>query len=346
MTSTARILIVDDTGYNRDILTEELEDLGHETISAEDGIEALEMIAAEPPDLILLDLMMPRLDGFGVLAALRERPEAAEIPVIVVSAHHEIDRVVRGIELGAVDHLTKPIEPAILCARIRAWLERGRARERERTYLAEIERQRARGDALLEAILPAEAVRELAATGFVEPRAHRNVAVMFVDVAGFSRFTTATDPRKVVELVTMMSDAAERAARGAGVEKLKMVGDAAVIAGNLLLPHDAPVAACADCAARLMAEPWIAKHGLSLRAGLTLGPVISGITGRSRMAFDIWGQSVNTAAHLSGLPGGGAIYLDWPAAAALAAPAAEALGPMRLKGVDPIEVYRLQCTGG
>ncbi|UOM35746.1 response regulator [Acuticoccus sp. I52.16.1] len=345
MTRPARILIVDDTAYNRDLLVEELEDLGHDTVVAVDGVEALAMVAKAPPDLILLDLMMPRLDGFGVLSALRERPDAGEIPVIVVSAHHEIDRVVRGIELGAVDHLTKPIEPAVLAARVNAWLERGRARERERAYVAEIERQRARGDALLEAILPPEAVRELATTGRVLPRAHTGVAVMFLDVAGFSRFTTATAPKKVVELVTMMSDAAERAAHAAGIEKLKMVGDAAVVAGNLLQPHEAPVAACVACARQLMAEPWLAEHGLNLRGGLTLGPVISGITGRSRMAFDIWGQAVNTAAHLSGLPGGDVIYIDEPAAAALASPHAEPIGPMTLKGVDQIEVYKLVCAG-
>ncbi|WP_226577229.1 response regulator [Acuticoccus sediminis] len=342
MTEPARILIVDDTAYNRDILIEELEDLGHRTQTAVDGFDALERIAKAPPDLILLDLMMPRLDGFGVLTALRDRREYADIPVIVVSAHHEIDRVVRGIELGAVDHLPKPIEPAILGARVNAWLERSRARVRERAYVAEIEHQRARGDALLEAILPREAIRELSTTGRVEPRAHSDVAILFIDVAGFSRFTTATDPHEVVDVVSMLSDAAERSATAEGVEKLKMVGDAAVITGNLMRPHEAPVAACIACAKALMAEPWLKKYDLGLRAGLTYGPVLSGITGRTRMAFDIWGQAVNTAAHLSGLPGRDVIYLDGRAAA-LGAPAAEPIGPMQLKGVAAIDVYRLCC---
>lgn len=134
-----KILIVDDEPFNVDFLEQELEDLGYDTISASNGQEALDTIDADPPDLILLDIMMPVMDGFGVLARLRDNRRWRDIPTIVISALNDLDSIVRGIELGAIDYLSKPFNPVILQARINAGLEKKQLRDQEVAYLAQVE---------------------------------------------------------------------------------------------------------------------------------------------------------------------------------------------------------------
>lgn len=134
------ILIVDDEPFNVDYLEQELEDLGHDTISAANGQEALAQVAAVSPDLVLLDIMMPIMDGFQVLERLKAGKVTRDIPVIVISAAHDVESVVRGIEQGAEDYLPKPFDPVLLQARINASLEKKRYRDQEIEYLRQVER--------------------------------------------------------------------------------------------------------------------------------------------------------------------------------------------------------------
>jgi class 3 adenylate cyclase/FixJ family two-component response regulator len=134
------ILIVDDEPFNVDFLEQELDDLGYATLSAYNGQEALEQIAADPPDVILLDIMMPVLDGFQVLERLKAGHETRDIPVIVVSAMGDLASMVRGIQLGALDYLAKPVENALLRARLDTALLAKRMRDQELDYLAQVDR--------------------------------------------------------------------------------------------------------------------------------------------------------------------------------------------------------------
>lgn len=138
MDERARVLIVDDEPFNIDYLEQELEDLDCETVSAGDGREALELVAADAPDLILLDIMMPQMDGFQVLARLKSDQALRDIPVIVISALDDMGSVVKGIEMGAEDYLPKPFDPVLLKARMSACLEKKRLRDREVQYLRRI----------------------------------------------------------------------------------------------------------------------------------------------------------------------------------------------------------------
>jgi len=123
----ARILIVDDEPLNVDYLEQELESLGFETDSAVNGLEALERVAAIPPDLVLLDVMMPELDGISALRILKGDPETRLIPVVLMTALNSVDDRVRGIEAGADDFLSKPVDDRELVARIRTALTLRRA---------------------------------------------------------------------------------------------------------------------------------------------------------------------------------------------------------------------------
>src|SRR4030065_1793224 len=113
-----KILIVDDEPFNIDYIEQELEESEYELISAINGQEALDKVHAEIPDLVLLDIMMPVMDGFEVLACMKADSAVREIPVIIISADNNLQSVVKGIQMGAEDYLPKPFEPTLLYARI------------------------------------------------------------------------------------------------------------------------------------------------------------------------------------------------------------------------------------
>jgi DNA-binding response OmpR family regulator len=127
----AKILVVDDEPFNVDYLEQELEDLGYETVRAKNGQEALEQVAAEAPDLILLDVMMPVLDGFSVCRILKAREETQLIPIIIMTALDAAEDRIKGIKAGADDFLTKPVHEEELLARIDTALKLKRTVDRK-----------------------------------------------------------------------------------------------------------------------------------------------------------------------------------------------------------------------
>jgi signal transduction histidine kinase len=135
-----RILVVDDNAVNRSMLSEHVTHLGHAVAAAENGRVALERLRAEPFDLVLMDVLMPEVTGFEVLRTMRADQRLRQIPVIMISGLDELDSIVRGIEEGAEDYLSKPFDPVILRARIGASLEKKRLRDAERRRAEELER--------------------------------------------------------------------------------------------------------------------------------------------------------------------------------------------------------------
>jgi len=136
----AKILVVDDGAENRDVLRRRLERSGYAVETAEQGRRALELLAQRRFDLVLLDVLMPELDGFAVLEAIKGDPKLRDIPVIMISALDDMPGIVRCIERGAEDFLHKPFDPVLLRARINASLEKKRLRDQEVEYLGEVGR--------------------------------------------------------------------------------------------------------------------------------------------------------------------------------------------------------------
>lgn len=143
-----RLLVVDDEPAARQALSRLLERLGYDVTLAEDGRAALRSAEQEPPDLVLTDLRMPVLDGFELLGRLKAADATRDIPVVVVSALDDLQSVVRCIEAGAEDHVTKPFEAVLLQARIRACLERKRMRDLELAYLRRVAQLSAAAEAV------------------------------------------------------------------------------------------------------------------------------------------------------------------------------------------------------
>ncbi len=158
MVNQSTVLVVDDEAFNVDYLIQELEDLGVNTISAENGIEALKQVSIHSPDLVLLDVMMPKMDGFEVLAKMKSDGAMRDIPVIIISANSEMQQVLKGIKLGAEDYLPKPFDPLLLRARVNASLEKKRFRNLEKEYLKGLERELEIGRQIQAGFLPREIV--------------------------------------------------------------------------------------------------------------------------------------------------------------------------------------------
>ena len=134
------ILVVDDNRLNRTTLAHCLRQEGHTPVMAEDGRQALAMIHTQPYDLVLLDIVMPELDGYQVLEQIKSDSRLRDLPVIVISALDEMDSVVKGIKMGAEDYLPKPFDPVLLKARISACLEKKWLRDQELEYLRQVAR--------------------------------------------------------------------------------------------------------------------------------------------------------------------------------------------------------------
>jgi adenylate cyclase len=122
MIQRPKVLIVDDEPFNVDYLEQQLEDSNYELITASNGREALDKIQSEQADLVLLDLMMPILDGFAVLAQVKADPLLRDIPVIITSAANDSRSIVKGIKQGAEDYLIKPIDETLLIDKLREYL--------------------------------------------------------------------------------------------------------------------------------------------------------------------------------------------------------------------------------
>ncbi len=143
-TGTSTVLVVDDNQENLELLQAYLEDIECETISARDGLQALDIISGNAPDLILLDVMMPKMSGFEVCKRLKSDPKTSDIPVIMVTALNEFGDIERGIDSGTDDFISKPVNKLELLTRVRTMLKLKHLSDKlERTlaYLSEIEKQ-------------------------------------------------------------------------------------------------------------------------------------------------------------------------------------------------------------
>ena len=149
MTADAgRVLVVDDERLNRMLLRRALEAEGWTVAEAPDGRAALDALRSAATDVVLLDIVMPELDGYGTLAAIKANPSLDHVPVIIISGVDELESVVRCIEMGATDYLTKPFQPAILRARLASSLAAKRLRDLEREYLEQVSKVTGAAEAL------------------------------------------------------------------------------------------------------------------------------------------------------------------------------------------------------
>jgi len=303
-----RVLVVDDNESNRDLLARRLRQDGHEVMSVASGLVALEVLKGETFDLILLDLLMPGMNGLDVLLRLKADERWYQIPVIVVSGLNETGAVLKCIEAGADDYLPKPCDIVLLRARINACLERKRWRERERAYLAEIREEKAKSDRLLRNILPAAIVERLNDGETIIADRFDAVSILFADIVGFTPVAASMTPARLVDRLDRIFSEFDMLATRLGVEKIKTIGDAYMAAAGLPEPRHDHAEAIAEFALGIL-EALERLNGdggpeLKVRIGIHIGPVVAGVIGRRKFIYDVWGDTVNVASRLeaNGLP--------------------------------------------
>jgi adenylate cyclase len=287
------ILIADDNRMNRLLLARGLEQQGHTVVFAEHGGEALDMLRHQQFDLLLLDVLMPELDGYQVLEELKLDLHLRDIPVVMTSSLDELDSVVKCLEMGAEDYLTKPINPVLLNARIAASLEKKRLRDQQRELISKFATK--------------EVAEDLLTSGFSLGGKHVDASAMFCDIRSFTSIAEGREPAETIELLndyyTLMMDAIG----GEGGIVNQMVGDGLMAIFGAPLPQEdhrqrAVVAArqMIDLI-RLFNEEQAARDRVQIEVGIGIasGPVIAGYTGTLRRAtYTCVGDTVNIAARL------------------------------------------------
>ncbi len=282
------LLVVDDNENNRDMLVRLLNRQGIETSTATNGREALEMIKATNYDLVLLDIMMPEVDGFQVLQTMKADSVMQEVPVIVLSAIHDMDAIIRCIKMGADDYLPKPIDLTLLRARVGASVQKKRLRDREKQLLLNI--------------LPPRIAEELRENGFVEPRHLDEATILFTDFVKFSQITRQLGAVDLVKLLNVCFTEFDHIVERRRLEKLKTIGDSYMLVGGLepgtgSHPVDAILAAL-EMVEIVQNFPLPEGIELAVRIGIHAGPVVAGVVGVHKFAFDVWGDAVNYSARL------------------------------------------------
>jgi class 3 adenylate cyclase len=299
------VLVVDDNEINRDLLSRRLQRQGHTVMIAVDGRQAIEKLRQEAFDLVLLDIMMPEMNGYEVLAYLKADASLRHIPVIMISALDDIESVVRCIELGAEDYLFKPFNPTLLKARIGSCLEKKRLRDQEQAYLKKLQEEQEKSERLLLNILPKPIAEQLKQAPSIIADNFTEVTVLFADIVDFTALSAQLSPRELVELLNCIFSAFDALAEEHGLEKIKTIGDAYLVVGGLPTPRPNHAEAIAEMAldiqtvvVQLNAE---LQKSLKMRMGINTGPVGAGVIGTTKFSYDLWGDTVNTASRMESL---------------------------------------------
>ena len=304
------ILVVDDLEENRELLNRRLSRLGYSVQLAENGESALQFIAANPVDLVLLDILMPGVDGIEVLRRLKADAATQHIPVVMLSSSGQVDTVVRCIELGADDFLPKPFNAVLLMARIESSLSKKRLHDQEIAFVQQLQAEQELSERLLLNILPKPIAERLKRGEKVIADSFPEVTVLFSDFVGFTKLSARISAAELVGLLNEIFSAFDLLCEQHGLEKIKMIGDAYMVVGGLPVPRADHAAAVARLALAMQAE--LARFSatlatpLRMRIGIHTGPVVAGVIGTRKFAYDLWGDTVNLASRMeSHAPPGG-----------------------------------------
>jgi class 3 adenylate cyclase len=353
----AMILVVDDNEGNRDMLARRLARHGYEVHAAAGGAAALDVLAKAPIDLVLLDVMMPDLDGYAVLERMKANPALRHIPVVMISALDEMESVVRCIQLGAEDYLPKPFDPVLLQARVGACLEKKRLHDQEQRHLAELddwnrtlEKRVAEQLAQLERLgrlkrfFSPQLAELIVAGGADDPlKTHRReVTVVFLDLRGFTTFAETAEPEEVMGVLREYhAEMGQLILEHEGTLE-RFTGDGMMIFFNdpIEVPNPAERAVRMAVAMRdrvtHLATGW-RKRGwdLALGVGIAQGYATIGAIGfEGRWDYGAIGTVTNLAARLCGEAKAGQILISSRVAAAVEGIAeAEEVGALTLKGL-------------
>jgi len=341
MTAAQRILVVDDTPQNVKLFADLLGAKGYQVSTATNGEQALASIAQSPPDLVLLDIMMPGMSGYEVCRRIRENPATALLPVVLATSLDPAQERIKGIEAGADDFLAKPVNQAELFARVKSLLRiKGLQDERLGRLKSFFSPQ------LAEAIAAGKG-DELLKTH------RREITVEFFDLRGFTAFTDAAEPEEVMELLRSFHAALGKLVLEHQGTIERFAGDAVMVFFNDPLPIEKPAEHAVLTAVAMtkafvpIAEHWKKRGGfdIGLGIGIAQGYATLGAIGfEGRWDYAAIGKVTNLAARLCAEAKSGQVLLDRKTMAALdGAFQFDELEPFNLKGFpQPMPAFLLR----
>ena len=325
---TGSILVVDDNEINRDLLSRYLARLGHTVQAAPDGRRALEMIDSGAFDLVLLDIMMPELNGYQVLQHLKDSSNWRDLPVIMISALDEMDSVVRCIELGAADYLSKPFNPVLLRARVGACLEKKRLRDLEKEQKRQLQELNAALDVrnrFIRQTFGRYLSDDIVETILEQPDGlkiggeKRQATILMSDLRGFTSLSEGLPAEDVVAMVNIYLETMTDIILKYQGTIDEFIGDGILVifGAPLQRPDDAQraVACAVDMQLAMASVNDLNRQAghpeVALGIGINTGPMVVGNIGsKKRMKYGVVGSNVNLTARIESYTVGGQIFIS------------------------------------
>ena len=254
----AGLLLVDDTPTNLEILVDFFAEAGFEVYVATSGEHALKQVNDVHPDIILLDVMMPGIDGFETCRRLKASLETKDIPVIFMTALSDTVDKVKGLTVGAVDYVTKPLQQEEVLARVNTHLtirrlqqsleeknqslqqeivERKRTEKALHAYSEKLEEAEKETWRLLLNVLPESIARKLKNSTGIIADSFPNVSVLFADIVNFTEFSSQQEPEQLVQFLNDLFSAFDALVVQHALEKIKTIGDAYMVVGGAPTPR-------------------------------------------------------------------------------------------------------------
>lgn len=342
-----KVLVAEDNADNRALINDVLQMRGHEVLMAHNGREALALAQETIPDLVILDINMPEMDGFEVCSHLKASEDTNEIPILMLTALGGIDDRVKGLGLGADDYLTKPFSPRELIARIDTRL-RAKVNTDQLRATQQLVRQ------TFERFVPSEVVEQLIAN----PEQVRlggqlqEVTALFADLEGFTSLSENIPPEQVIDILNQYMALIVGHVKAEGGTIDKFLGDGLLALYNAPLPQENhPFYAVRTAVMIKQAlETFYTNHGfepgfrLKINFGIHTGEAVVGNVGTADiMDYTAIGDTVNLASRLEGVSKGGQIIVSQAVYNAISTTVeAVSLGPHKVKGrEEPVLIYEV-----
>ncbi|MEG4252017.1 adenylate/guanylate cyclase domain-containing protein [Microcoleus sp. Pol10D4] len=324
------ILIVDDSLNNLLLLELILSRKGYKVEAASSGQQALDSVDLAQPDLILLDIMMPDMDGYEVCSRLKAIDRTRGIPIIFLSAVVQASEKVKAFNAGGADYITKPFQTVEVVARVENQLRlrelelqlrdknlmlqqeiayREQAEMETRLLLEKTKSQKEKIEELLLNILPKPIADRLQEGQSIIADSFAEVSVLFADLVGFTNFASQKSAVETVKVLNQIFSQFDELSLRHGLEKIKTMGDAYMVVGGLPDPQENHAFAITQMALDMQAAVASFNvqnnHNFSLRIGINIGGVVAGVIGLTKFSYDLWGDTVNVAQRMesSGIPG-------------------------------------------
>jgi class 3 adenylate cyclase/CheY-like chemotaxis protein len=345
-----RLLIVDDSITNLSILKTILHHEIFELTLVKSGNAALDAVADHAPDIVLLDIVLPDIDGYEVCKEIKSLEETQEIPVIFMSGLNDTQAIVKGFEAGGADYVIKPFQKAEIIARLKFHYELYNIRRQQHKYIAQVQHEREKSDQLLRSILPEAIADRLKKGEGIIADGLPNVSVLFADIVGFTKLSARVGPKELVEMLNVVFSAFDTLTEQHGLEKIKTIGDAYMVAGGLLDSRTDHIAAMAELGLQMTQEIERCSEflgaDLKIRIGLHCGEATAGVIGQNKFAYDIWGDTVNTASRMESHGEAGRVHCSATVYEALKDSkdsfAFEERGEMEIKGKGMMRTYFIE----